>query len=86
MSDSNDVSDLFGILMKVLELYHPLALRWFLLGTHYRSPVNYSKRQLELASDRIFYLYQVGLLDSLYLVSESRIILCFSLALGKHKH
>ena len=35
-----------------------MALRYFLLGTQYRSPVNYSLRQLDSASDRLFYLYQ----------------------------
>ncbi|KAG0582108.1 hypothetical protein KC19_3G034800 [Ceratodon purpureus] len=59
----------FFTIREVLELYHPLALRWFLLGTHYRSPVNYSKRQLELASDRIFYLYQ-ALADCEQVMSE----------------
>lgn len=29
------------------------------MGTHYRSPINYSEIQLESASDRIFYIYQV---------------------------
>lgn len=42
-----------------MELYHPLALRLFLIGTHYRSPINYSVVQLESASERIFYIYQV---------------------------
>ncbi|PQQ03772.1 cysteine--tRNA ligase chloroplastic/mitochondrial isoform X1 [Prunus yedoensis var. nudiflora] len=42
----------------VIDLYHPLALRLFLLGTHYQSPINYSDVQLESASDRIFYIYQ----------------------------
>lgn len=46
--------------LKVVEMYHPLALRLFLLSTHYRSPVNYSKRQLELSSDRLFYFLQVS--------------------------
>ncbi|XP_022881734.1 cysteine--tRNA ligase, chloroplastic/mitochondrial-like isoform X2 [Olea europaea var. sylvestris] len=48
----------FFTIRQVLELYHPLALRLFLLGTHYRSPINYSEIQLESASDRIFYIYQ----------------------------
>ena len=50
---------------QVLELYHPLCLRLFLLGTHYRSPVNYSDSHLEIASDRLFYIYQVFSLLSL---------------------
>eukprot|EP00262_Sarcandra_glabra_P004317 TRINITY_DN15272_c0_g1_i1.p1 TRINITY_DN15272_c0_g1~~TRINITY_DN15272_c0_g1_i1.p1 ORF type:complete len:516 (-),score=81.35 TRINITY_DN15272_c0_g1_i1:400-1947(-) len=45
-----DVTELFH--------YHPLALRIFLMGTHYRSPVSYSRALLESASDRVFYIYQ----------------------------
>ncbi|RVW23527.1 Cysteine--tRNA ligase, chloroplastic/mitochondrial [Vitis vinifera] len=43
---------------RVIDIYHPLALRLFLIGTHYRSPINYSDVQLESASDRVFYIYQ----------------------------
>ncbi|XP_065849426.1 cysteine--tRNA ligase, chloroplastic/mitochondrial isoform X1 [Euphorbia lathyris] len=48
----------FFTIRQVIDLYHPLALRLFLLGTHYRSPINYSDMQLESASERIFYIYQ----------------------------
>ncbi|KAM6555065.1 hypothetical protein CsatB_015827 [Cannabis sativa] len=48
----------FFTIRQVIELYHPLALRLFLLATHYRSPINYSDAQLESASERIFYIYQ----------------------------
>ncbi|KAI6681417.1 hypothetical protein NL676_035298 [Syzygium grande] len=48
----------FFTIRQVIELYHPLALRLFLLGTHYRSPINYSDVQLESASERIYYMYQ----------------------------
>ncbi|XP_024520074.1 cysteine--tRNA ligase, chloroplastic/mitochondrial [Selaginella moellendorffii] len=48
----------FFTIREVFELYHPLALRWFLLCTHYRSPINYSESQLQNASQRLFYLYQ----------------------------
>ena len=44
---------------QVLAQYHPMALRWFLLSTHYRSPINYSAHQLAAASDRLYSLYQV---------------------------
>lgn len=47
------------LVLQVIDLYHPLALRLFLIGTHYRSPINYSDVLLEKASDRIFYIYQV---------------------------
>ncbi|XP_057799975.1 LOW QUALITY PROTEIN: cysteine--tRNA ligase, chloroplastic/mitochondrial-like [Salvia miltiorrhiza] len=48
----------FFTIRQVLELYHPLALRLFLMGTHYRSSINYSDLLLESASDRVFYIYQ----------------------------
>ncbi|BBG95537.1 Cysteinyl-tRNA synthetase, class Ia family protein [Prunus dulcis] len=48
----------FFTIRQVIDLYHPLALRLFLLGTHYQSPINYADVLLESASDRIFYIYQ----------------------------
>mmetsp|Transcript_23440 Transcript_23440/g.39213 ORF Transcript_23440/g.39213 Transcript_23440/m.39213 type:complete len:617 (+) Transcript_23440:218-2068(+) len=54
---SKSVGNFFTI-REVLNRYHPMALRWLLLGTQYRAPINYSKRGLEEASDRIYYLYQ----------------------------
>lgn len=48
----------FFTIREAIDLYHPLALRLFLMGTHYRSPINYSNAQLESASDRVFYIYQ----------------------------
>ncbi|XWS13197.1 hypothetical protein CRYUN_Cryun36dG0016800 [Craigia yunnanensis] len=48
----------FFTIRQVIDLYHPLALRLFLMGTHYRSPINYSDVLLESASERIFYIYQ----------------------------
>ncbi|CAN0877538.1 Cysteine--tRNA ligase, chloroplastic/mitochondrial [Linum grandiflorum] len=48
----------FFTIRQVIDLYHPLAVRLFLLGTHYRSPINYSDALLESASDRLFYIYQ----------------------------
>lgn len=33
----------FFTIRDVLQRYHPMALRWLLLGTHYRAPINYSK-------------------------------------------
>ncbi|CAK7353778.1 unnamed protein product [Dovyalis caffra] len=59
----------FFTIRQVIDLYHPLALRLFLLGTHYRSPVNYSDVQLESASERIFYIYQT-LHDSEYILGQ----------------
>ncbi|CAI9096160.1 OLC1v1032244C2 [Oldenlandia corymbosa var. corymbosa] len=48
----------FFTIRKVTDEYHPLALRYFLLGMHYRSPVNYSILQINKASDSLFYIYQ----------------------------
>ncbi|KAK2972916.1 hypothetical protein RJ640_026668 [Escallonia rubra] len=48
----------FFTIREVTKRYHPLALRYFLMGTHYRSPVNYSISQIEIASDALFYVYQ----------------------------
>ncbi|KAG8366635.1 hypothetical protein BUALT_Bualt17G0100200 [Buddleja alternifolia] len=48
----------FFTIREVTKFYHPLALRHFLLGTHYRSPVNYSILQIEISSEAIFYIYQ----------------------------
>ena len=56
---SKSVGNFFTI-RDVLKRYHPMALRWLLLGTHYRAPINYSRRGLEEASDRVYVLYQVS--------------------------
>jgi cysteinyl-tRNA synthetase len=48
----------FFTIREVTKLYHPLALRHFLMSTHYRSPVNYSISQIEIASEAVYYLYQ----------------------------
>ncbi|XP_020584113.1 cysteine--tRNA ligase, chloroplastic/mitochondrial isoform X2 [Phalaenopsis equestris] len=48
----------FVTVRQVIDVYHPLALRLFLIGTHYRSTISYSIAQLEIASDRLYYIYQ----------------------------
>jgi cysteinyl-tRNA synthetase len=48
----------FFTIRQVLQQYHPMALRWFLINTQYRQGINYTQRALEEASDRIYYLYQ----------------------------
>ncbi|MCB9729838.1 MAG: cysteine--tRNA ligase [Deltaproteobacteria bacterium] len=48
----------FFTIRDVLELYHPLSVRWFLLSTHYRAPINYTERTIEEAAARVYYLYQ----------------------------
>ncbi|KAF9606644.1 hypothetical protein IFM89_027473 [Coptis chinensis] len=41
----------------VIDLYHPLAMRLFLMGTHYRSPINYSNRWLLKVHPTVFFTY-----------------------------
>ena len=48
----------FFTIADVLERYHPEALRLFLLGTHYRSPLNFSDQNLEEATARLEYFYE----------------------------
>ncbi|XP_010934677.1 cysteine--tRNA ligase, chloroplastic/mitochondrial isoform X1 [Elaeis guineensis] len=55
MSKSDDN---FFTIQDIIAKYHPLALRFFLMRTHYRADVNYSDRQLDTASDRVFYIFQ----------------------------
>nr|GEU60413.1 cysteine--tRNA ligase 2, cytoplasmic [Tanacetum cinerariifolium] len=65
---SKSIGNFFTI-REVTKLYHPLALRHFLMGTHYRSPVNYSIAQIEISSEAIFYIYQT-LEDSAGVISQ----------------
>nr|GEX79317.1 hypothetical protein [Tanacetum cinerariifolium] len=51
---------------KVSDIYHPLAFRRFLLGTHYRSPNNYSIDLIKISSDAVYYIY-----ESLYNVNTN---------------
>jgi cysteinyl-tRNA synthetase len=48
----------FFTIRDVLKLYHPSALRWFLLSSQYRAPVNYTQKALEDASARLYYVLQ----------------------------
>jgi cysteinyl-tRNA synthetase len=43
----------FFTIRDVLARYHALALRWFLVATHYRAPVSYSLRGLDEARARL---------------------------------
>jgi cysteinyl-tRNA synthetase len=48
----------FFTIRDITRIYHPQAIRWFLLGTHYRQEINYTERNLEEASDRAWYIHQ----------------------------
>ena len=48
----------FFTIADVLKKYHPEVIRYFLLSSHYRSPLNYSEDNLMLASRALMRLYQ----------------------------
>lgn len=47
----------FFTIREVLKEYHPEVIRYFLLSSHYRSPVNYSQENLQTAKTNIARLY-----------------------------
>lgn len=47
----------FFTIRDVLQQYHPEVIRFFLISSHYRSPVNYSEESLSLAKSSIERLY-----------------------------
>ena len=47
----------FFTISEVLKKYHPEVIRYFLLASHYRSPVNYSTENLDIAKTSISRLY-----------------------------
>jgi cysteinyl-tRNA synthetase len=48
----------FFTVRDVLAKFDAEVMRWFLLGTHYRNPINYSDAILEEAERRLAYLYK----------------------------
>lgn len=48
----------FFTIADVLKTHHPEVVRYFLLSSHYRSPLNYSEDNLQLASKALMRLYQ----------------------------
>ena len=53
---SKSLKNFFSI-REVLEIYHPEVVRFFLLSSHYRSPINYSQEGLENAKNGLERLY-----------------------------
>jgi len=47
----------FFTIREVLKVYHPEVIRYFLLSSHYRSPVNYSEENLDNAKASVSRLY-----------------------------
>lgn len=60
----------FFTIRDVLKKYHGMAMRWFLVGTQYRQPMNYSQVALEEASARLYYLTET-LVESKKMISAS---------------
>jgi len=48
----------FFTIREVLKKYHPEVLRMFILGTHYRSPLDFSDQALEVAKSSLDRLYE----------------------------
>lgn len=48
----------FWTIRDVLKQHHYEVLRYFMMTAHYRKPVNYSARNLDIARERIEYLYE----------------------------
>ncbi len=53
----------FFTIRDVISQYHPEGLRYFLLTTHYRSPINFTETAISEAENRVEYLYE-GLLGA----------------------
>ncbi len=61
--------DNFFTIRELLGLYHPVVLRFFLLTTHYRSPIDYSDQNLKEAEKALGKLY--GTLSAINLLAET---------------
>jgi cysteinyl-tRNA synthetase len=48
----------FFTIREVVERYHPESLRYFLMTTHYRSPINFHDGAITEAENRVEYLYE----------------------------
>jgi cysteinyl-tRNA synthetase len=47
----------FFTVREVLDVYHPETVRYFIVASHYRSPLNYSDQQLDTAHQALTRLY-----------------------------
>ncbi|BBP43821.1 cysteine--tRNA ligase [Thiosulfativibrio zosterae] len=59
----------FFTIREVLKAYHPEVIRYFLLSSHYRSAVNYSQDNLQIAKASVERLYSA--LDGVVLVEQA---------------
>ncbi|MCA9523883.1 MAG: cysteine--tRNA ligase [Myxococcales bacterium] len=49
----------FFTIRDVIELFHPEVVRYFLMTTHYRKPINYSDANLLAATRRVDWVYEL---------------------------
>jgi cysteinyl-tRNA synthetase len=61
----------FFTIREVLKVYHPEVIRYFLLSSHYRSPVNYSEENLNVAKASVGRLYSA--LESVSVTADTEI-------------
>ncbi|KAJ4879992.1 hypothetical protein Rs2_37046 [Raphanus sativus] len=43
---------------EMMVVFHPLAVRYFLMSVHYRTSLTYTKHELEVSSDSLYNVYQ----------------------------
>ncbi len=48
----------FFTIREILDKYHPEVVRYFLISSHYRSPINYSEHNLQIAKQALDRFYQ----------------------------
>ncbi len=48
----------FLTIQDALKRHHPEVLRYFLLSSHYRSPLNYAEETIQMAEKALTRLYQ----------------------------
>jgi len=61
----------FFTIRDVIARFEPEALRYFLLTTHYRSPLNFTDSQVEEAENRVAYLYETLARVATYLAENA---------------
>lgn len=59
----------FLTIRDVLKKHHPLTLRWMLLSSQYRQPLNFSEELMEQSASTVYYLYQT-LLDTKAIIRD----------------
>jgi cysteinyl-tRNA synthetase len=64
----------FFTIRDVIGRFHPESLRYFLLTTHYRSPINFTDAAIAEAENRVEYLYESCLAADAWLASHPTVL------------